>query len=126
MNASCAELHCSALHSPGGLRIIRKDVMIDSETEAGISVIEMTPAPRRMPDVVELLHVIEKSPPSRSITEIEKSLIAYGEALKSRDSLLKEAKTAGISEARIAKLTGHSRNTVRSALAAGVVAGSQS
>ncbi|MEU6215569.1 DUF6003 family protein [Streptomyces sp. NPDC047023] len=97
----------------------REGMMIENEIRVSISQIEMTPIPMHTPDAVERLHPITESPQSRGISEIEESLIAYGEVLKSRNTLLQEAKTAGISEARIAKLTGHSRNTVRSALAAG-------
>ncbi|MGW2965157.1 hypothetical protein ACWDGI_42875 [Streptomyces sp. NPDC001220] len=44
------------------------------------------------------------------------SLRAYGETKASRDDLIREADVHQIEEARIARLTGHSRSTVRSVL----------
>ncbi|MFD6470400.1 hypothetical protein [Streptomyces goshikiensis] len=49
--------------------------------------------------------------------DIEQRLIQYGQMMRSRDPLILEARTSGISESRIAKLMGHSRTTVRAALA---------
>ncbi|MFD9418017.1 hypothetical protein ACFWC9_25345 [Streptomyces goshikiensis] len=49
--------------------------------------------------------------------DIEQRLIQYGKVMRSRDPLILEARTSGISESRIAKLMGHSRTTVRAALA---------
>lgn len=92
--------------------------------EAVDEIAAIMPYPRRTLGVTAPQQTPKETTPSHNLEEIEKRLIAYGEALKSRDSLLKEAKSAGISEARIARLTGHSRNTVRSALASGVIAGS--
>ncbi|WP_219995621.1 DUF6003 family protein [Streptomyces araujoniae] len=50
------------------------------------------------------------------ISEAEGKLVAYRQIVESRDELIREASAQGVSEARIAKLTGHSRNTVRSIL----------
>ncbi|MFE7538255.1 DUF6003 family protein [Streptomyces rhizosphaericola] len=50
------------------------------------------------------------------ISETEGKLVAYRQVVESRDELIREASAQGVSEARIAKLTGHSRNTVRSIL----------
>ncbi|MFJ6805672.1 hypothetical protein ACIQRK_06440 [Streptomyces anulatus] len=43
-------------------------------------------------------------------------LVKYRQACESRDSLIAEAKEAGLTEVEIAKLSGHSRNTVRNIL----------
>ncbi|MFI8515341.1 DUF6003 family protein [Streptomyces sp. NPDC085460] len=51
--------------------------------------------------------------------DIEGQLIAYRKTVESRDELIRKARADGISEARIAKLSGHSRNTVRGILGAG-------
>ncbi|MGW9301678.1 DUF6003 family protein [Streptomyces cyaneofuscatus] len=50
------------------------------------------------------------------VDSLEQELLTYGDYLRSRDDLIRRAKAAGITEVRIAHLTGHSRNTVRSAL----------
>ncbi|MGW6557551.1 DUF6003 family protein [Streptomyces hydrogenans] len=51
--------------------------------------------------------------------DIESRLIAYRKVVESRDELIRKARADGMSEARIAKLSGHSRNTVRGILGAG-------
>ncbi|MGW0885370.1 hypothetical protein [Streptomyces sp. NPDC002671] len=48
--------------------------------------------------------------------ELRERLAEYGRMRASRDPLVTGAKKAGLSEAEIAQLTGHSRNTVRSIL----------
>lgn len=47
--------------------------------------------------------------------EIEQELVLYSQYMKSRDSLIRRARAAGLTDVRIALLMGHSRNTVRSA-----------
>ncbi|MFD0723941.1 DUF6003 family protein [Streptomyces globosus] len=49
--------------------------------------------------------------------DIEQRLVRYAQMMRSRDLLILEARASGISESRIAKLMGHSRTTVRAALA---------
>ncbi|MFH8663087.1 DUF6003 family protein [Streptomyces afghaniensis] len=46
----------------------------------------------------------------------EDALLAYRRCMESRDDLIRRAKAAGLTEVRIAQLTGHSRTTVRAAL----------
>lgn len=47
---------------------------------------------------------------------IENELTAYGEVMAGRDALIRKANSHGLSEARISRLMGHSRTTVRKAL----------
>ncbi|MFB1044223.1 DUF6003 family protein [Streptomyces chrestomyceticus] len=47
---------------------------------------------------------------------VEDELRLYGQMKSGRDDLFRRAADAGVSEARIARLTGHSRTTVRAAL----------
>ncbi|MBC2906784.1 DUF6003 family protein [Streptomyces cupreus] len=49
-------------------------------------------------------------------TDCEAELVAYRRCMQTRDDLIRKAKAAGLTEVRIAQLTGHSRNTVRAAL----------
>jgi hypothetical protein len=51
-----------------------------------------------------------------SVQDCETELLAYRRWMESRDDLMCKAKAAGLTEVRIAQLTGHSRNTVRAAL----------
>ncbi|MEV0604523.1 hypothetical protein AB0I82_35225 [Streptomyces sp. NPDC050315] len=45
--------------------------------------------------------------------DVERKLLAYREHMRSRDELIGLAKKVGLTEVRIAELSGHSRNTVR-------------
>ncbi|MFJ8933787.1 hypothetical protein ACIRLA_45210 [Streptomyces sp. NPDC102364] len=47
---------------------------------------------------------------------MREKLAEYGRMLAAREALVAEAKSAGLSEVEIAKLTGHSRNTIRGIL----------
>ncbi|WP_406337647.1 hypothetical protein [Streptomyces sp. NBC_00649] len=47
---------------------------------------------------------------------MREKLAEYGRMLAAREVLVAEAKSAGLSEVEIAKLTGHSRNTIRGIL----------
>ncbi|MFE7181796.1 hypothetical protein [Streptomyces erythrochromogenes] len=49
--------------------------------------------------------------------DVLKQLEAYRAMLDARDALVRRARDAGLSEAQIAKATGHSRTTVRNILA---------
>ncbi|MFE2970539.1 DUF6003 family protein [Streptomyces sp. NPDC059340] len=48
--------------------------------------------------------------------EVEQELENYGRYRAGRDDLIRRADANGLSEARIARLMGHSRNTIRKAL----------
>jgi len=52
----------------------------------------------------------------RDTAEIIKKLRAYGEAKACRDDLIREADAQDVEEARIARLMGHSRTTIRHVL----------
>lgn len=57
--------------------------------------------------------------PGQPAAEVDvlKQLEAYRATLDARDGLVRRARDAGLSEAQIARATGHSRTTVRSILA---------
>lgn len=57
-----------------------------------------------------------ESKPLDMVEDCESELVAYRRCMQSRDDLVRNAKAAGLTEVRIAQLTGHSRNTVRAAL----------
>lgn len=60
--------------------------------------------------------VVGESKTPDMVKDHEVKLTAYRRCMESRDNLIREAKAAGLTEVRIAQLTGHSRNTVRAAL----------
>ncbi|MDQ0956059.1 hypothetical protein QFZ24_010068 [Streptomyces phaeochromogenes] len=72
-----------------------------SSTRKSNQALQPTSPERKTPDMVK---------------DHEAELMAYRRCMESRDELIRKAKAAGLTEVRIAQLTGHSRNTVRAAL----------
>lgn len=58
----------------------------------------------------------QEPPEKEGAEEVLGELRAYGEMKASRDDLIRKADSHQIEEARIARLMGHSRSTVRSVL----------
>lgn len=54
--------------------------------------------------------------PKSGSRAVEDEMVEYRKWMESRDRIIREADQEGVSEARIARLMGHSRNTVRKAL----------
>lgn len=53
------------------------------------------------------------------VRAVEEEMRQYKNWMNARDSLIRRGDQRGISEARIARLMGHSRNTVRKSLGSG-------
>ncbi|WP_285543947.1 hypothetical protein [Streptomyces lavendulae] len=65
------------------------------------------------------MRVVTAAPPppvALDATLAREKLREYRVACESRNSLIREAKQAGLSEVEIAELSGHSRNTVRNVI----------
>ncbi|MBO4258395.1 DUF6003 family protein [Streptomyces griseorubiginosus] len=82
------------------------------------------PAPLTQRSASRTRNSKQASPPTAAesgtpdmVKESEAELVAYRQCMESRDDLIRKAKAAGLTEVRIAQLAGHSRNTVRAALA---------